>query len=348
MSDVQRWADAAQYRSEPMPQGVGGRLPVVTLLNATPDPLGSIAALCGIYSGRVVRSLSELTDDERRKAFQDMTKTVLNGPLSAVTLHFVIEGVDRAFTHQAVRQSIGTFFAQETLRFAVVDEESWTDRTTIPPWLDQQVATGSLNGQLALQMWQDAIETPNNAYKTLVAMGMPAEEARGLMPHAIQTRYHYVTNLKGLLQEAGKRTCTQAQFHWRIVFGLIAKALRDYGKEYVMPSDAHRVASRRPVAIQTRGDAWQYALIADQLRPNCFQTGSCGFMAQFDRGCTIRERVNENAKAGRPSSEWGTPKTSWDHRSGACGTPDCSADEDIEIEAIRNEEWAADPGAART
>lgn len=342
--EVSRWADAAQYRSEPMPRGVSGRLPVVTLLNATPDPLGSIAALCGIYGGRVVRSLSDLTDDDRRKAFADMTKTVLSGPLSAVQFHFLIEGVDRSFTHQAVRQSIGTFFAQESLRFAVVDDEKWIDRTTLPPYLSGTQggdALGAESNQMEYQrnIWDQAIDTAHQSYRRLIDTGMPAEEARGLMPHAIQTRYHYVTNLKGLLQEAGKRTCTQAQFHWRIVFGLIAKTLREYGYTDAMPSDSHRRPGAQMQRVQTRSDAWQFELIADELRPNCYQTGSCGFMAKFDRGCTIRARVELNAKAGRPSSEWDLPRF--------CHPDGCDHPE-VEIPSIDPREWAADPGAART
>src|SRR5262249_29462976 len=85
-----RAADAAQYARPAIPEEQRGQIRV-RLLNATPDPLGSVAALIAQYSGRVIRSLSEVTDEERRSALVDMGKTVLNGPLEAVQFHWQIE-----------------------------------------------------------------------------------------------------------------------------------------------------------------------------------------------------------------------------------------------------------------
>jgi thymidylate synthase ThyX len=317
---VQAWADAAQYRSEPMPEG--GRM-TVTLLMATPDPLGVVAALCGMYEGRVTRSLSELTDRQRRQALADMLETELNGALSAVQFLFLVEGVDRAFTHQAVRQQ-QAFFAQESLRFAV--KEDWSEEIPLPPYL-----AGLPEDDPMVRVWRKALIAGEDAYGALVAAGMPAEEARGLLPHAVTTRYYWSVNLKGLLIEAGKRTCTQAQFHWRQMFGLVAKALRDYG------ASEDYLGEAGPSALH----GWQFALIAEQLRPHCYQTGSCGFMAKFDRGCSIRARVEQNANLGRPSSDWHLPAVALDF-----GVP--GAIGKVVVEAIEPREWAADPGAART
>jgi hypothetical protein len=40
-------------------------------------------------------------------------------------------------------------------------------------------------------------------------------------------------------------------------------------------------------------DNWQWKLIASSgvFKPVCFQLGHCPFNADFDRGCTIRPRV---------------------------------------------------------
>ena len=319
--DLQRWADASMYRAEPMPEG--GRM-TVRVLNATPDPLGGLAALCGIYEGKVHRDFSGVTDAMRRQALADMLATELNGPLSSIQFHFVIEGVDRSFTHQAVRQQLA-FFAQESLRFAV--KEDWSADIPLPPHL---AALPEDDPQV--RIWRKALVAIEDAYAALVHAGMPAEEARGLLPEAILTRYHWVVNLKGLLQEAGKRTCTQAQFHWRRFFGLVAQALREYAVRDQFMTSEHE--GPHPWG-------WQYALIADQLRPHCYQAGSCGFMAKFDRGCSIRERVEQNAHYGRRSEEWHLPLMTLEpDASGKVGT--------VAVEAIDPREWAADPGAART
>lgn len=334
-TDIVRAADAAQYARPAIPKEQRGQIRV-RLLNATPDPLGSVAALIEQYKGNVIRSLSEVTDEQRRAALADMGKTVLSGPLEAVQFHWQIEGVTRSITHQMVR-SRASFFAQESLRFAV-PEGNWADEIPLPPSLAaipaeraRYLAQAGINedppeGLRALDAWQDAMINAQNAYERLIELGLPAEEARGVLPHDMPTRIHWVCDLRTLLAEAGKRTCTQAQFPWRMIFAGMASALRAF------TSNGNR-----------RLDSWQFDEIASALRPVCFQTGRCGFMAQFDRSCKIRGRVDANAAIGREPSEWGEAKTVYravgDHRE---MLPVYT------IDAINDYEWAADPSAARS
>lgn len=316
-SALVKQADAAQYAREAIPEEQRGQIRV-RLLNATPDPLGSIAALCAQYEGRVIRSLSEVTDEDRRKYVEDMGKTVLNGPLEAVQFHFQIEGVTRSLTHQMVR-SRASFFAQESLRFAV-PEGNWSQEVAYPPSLSD---TKDENTDLARSIWRRSIKSAQESYAGLIEAGVPAEEARGVLPHDMPTRIHWVLDLRTLLAEAGKRTCTQAQFPWRIVFAGMAKALREFAVDST------------PQYVKDRSDAWQFKLIADKLRPVCYQTGQCGFMAKFDRSCSIRSRVDAFAAYGVPSSEWGK------------GYPDLGQG-DFLIRPINDAEWAANPAAARS
>jgi flavin-dependent thymidylate synthase len=354
-----KWADRAQYHSAAMPEGNkapgGGARPTVTLLNATPDPLGSLAALCGIYEGKVVRRLADVTDDDRRAAWEAMRATVLNGPLESIQFHFLVEGVTRAFTHQAVRNRF-SFFAQESMRFAVVDDERWTERQAYPPSLAAKPVQSHLKVHMGADgmdwednpdygpdehayalkrdAWDDAVLVAEQAYKRLVEAGVPAEEARGLMPHSITTRYHWVVNIRALLGEAGKRLCTQAQFEWRVVMAEVVKALR-------APGIGNPYRGREHMERGTSSyDTWQFQLMADALQPVCYQEGKCGFMARFDRGCTIRSRVEENARIGRPSSEW--------HEQWNGPDPNSPTGAEGAIYPIQPVEWLANPAAART
>lgn len=356
-----KWADRAQYHSATMPEETrapgGGTRPTVTLLNATPDPLGSLAALCGIYEGKVVRQLRDVTDEDRRAAWEAMRATVLNGPLEAIQFHFLVEGVTRSFTHQAVRNRF-SFFAQESLRFAVVDDEPWTDRQAYPPSLAAKPAeigsdawTMETPEETAYrerrQLWDVAIEQAEASYNVLVAAGVPAEEARGLMPHSITTRYHWVTNIRALLAESGKRLCTQAQFEWRVVMSEVVKALRAHGIR-----DIEAIDRNGDLDTFRNTDGWQFELMAGALQPVCYQTGGCGFMAKFDRGCTIRERVNRFETNNIPSDRW--------HETGqydtAAGRAKSQPGDDQILEYMRSpklipiqpKEWLADPAAART
>jgi flavin-dependent thymidylate synthase len=339
-----RMADQAQYARPAIPEEQRGQIRV-RLLNATPDPLGSIAALCAQYEGRVVRSLSEVTDEERRSYLDDMGKTVLSGPLEAAQFHFQIEGVTRSITHQMVR-SRASFFAQESLRFAV-PEGNWSDEIPKPPSLSgiqdpnllssgdwERLPQTDRDKLMMVDTWNDAMINAQSAYELLIRMGMPAEEARGVLPHDMPTRIHWVCDLRTLLAEAGKRTCTQAQFPWRIMFAGIAKELRAWGTP---DGDVYR-PNQGPERVT--GDGWQFREIANKLRPVCFQTGSCGFMAKFDRSCSIRERVDAFSREGIAPAEWGEEHEIWVHEQGD--------EKRLTLLPIRDIEWAANPAAARS
>jgi hypothetical protein len=330
---VVRAADVAQYPREPMPDEAR-KGPVVTLIDAPVDPLGTLAVISGIYTGTVRRSKAEVSDETRRAALEDMRATVLDGPLEAIQFTFLIEGVDRAFTHQAVRNRF-SFFGQESLRFAVADD--WAQEVPLPPHAQANPDDPGIG------IWRKALNQSEDSYNALIGVGWPAEEARGVLVHAITTRYYWTVSLRTLLQEAGKRTCTQAQFAWRIVMAGVAKALRARGG----------VINSESVLGEGRRDGWQYKAFADLIRPVCYQQGKCGFMAKFDRGCTIRNRVDANERLGRPSSEWHTEYDVVDPSEIVVGVGPKSVvvDRDgitpVFVGAIDPREWAADPAAAR-
>jgi thymidylate synthase ThyX len=320
---VQKWADSAMFASEKLDATQG---PTVRLLSMNADPLGEIASAAMMYEGTVVRDLSEVTDDQRRHYFREIGKTKLKAAYEFVNLHFLIEGVTRSFTHQMVRQRTAVY-AQESLRFAVVEDE-FVDRVSLPPSLAATTGewhdfhTGMLRAMADLtdydtrmsidavgeeyevaidrlpeaekqrMHWDQALNAVENAYTKLVNSGVPAEDARGLLPHNITTRLHYKTDLRNLLSVSGDRLCTQAQFEWRLVFAKMVEAIRTYKAEYTN-TDGNKDDS-----------FWQFDEVAKIFAPACYQTGRCEFRADFDRKCTIRERVDANAAAGRPSAFW--------------------------------------------
>lgn len=323
-NEISNWADVHQYDAEPQP-GVtanNGVMPSVHLLHMQDDPLGVLAAQNGIYKGKVVRSLADVTDDERRQALDDMMKTTLQSPLEAIKLHFVLEGVDRAFTHQLVRQRTANY-GQESLRFSVVGP--LIDATTLPPELhgtergeDLEYCTvvsfydllNSMQYTYASQddrnraVWDWTIMQIDAAYHLLVENGIAAEEARGLLPHCTATRIHWQTDLRGLMKVMGERLCTQAQFHWKVVAAQITSAVRNYTPDFSWGID-----NKEWTAIQNQWEdvnRWQFELLADSgiFRPVCYQTGKCMFQASADRGCTIRPRVEMLGRQGIPSDEW--------------------------------------------
>lgn len=270
--EITHYVDEAMFDAAPMPDAALEQ-PQVTLLWMTPDPLGAVAAACKMYKGEPVRNLADITDDERRHYWEEVQKTHLKAPLEFIKLHFFIEGVTRANTHQQVRQRTAVF-AQESLRFAV------------KPDLRESVRPGpEIKGDRDReQVYYRAIDEINEAYQWLIGNGVPAETARGLLPHDTLTRDHYCTDMRNLLEHAGNRLCTQAQFEWRAVFLGIVQAINDYD-----PPHTEELGLPYP--------GWQFPFIAQSqvFKPICFMQGQCMFGAEFDRQCTIRERVQRGA-----------------------------------------------------
>lgn len=309
-----------------------GVLPQVSLLWTNHDPLGSIAAACRMYEGQPTHELGSITDWERRHYWQQARSTHLRAPLEFVKFHFFLEGVDRAFTHQMVRQRTAVY-AQESLRFAVV--ENLEERSTLPPSLRSD------DRQLERDVWRSTLGAVQEGYSYLIDRGIPAEDARGLLPHATATRLHYATDLRALLGHAGNRLCTQAQFHWRLVLTKMIRAIRAFPVtnrvEYDLTYDDGEVSKRSA--------SWQFRELTDVFKPVCYELGHCPFNASFDRPCKIRDRVQAFARHGISSDQWGhdlvTTERTADDSVG--DLPPAEAD----LKGISDDEWALDPDAAR-
>ena len=344
---VARYADVAMYPAEPMPTGG----PQVTLLSMTGDPLGEIASCAKIYRGEVCRSLKEITDEERLSYFADVQKTALDAAFEVVQFHFLFENVTRAFTHQLVRQRIGAVYFQESLRFAV--KEHLSDEVALPPSLAGTVpehqfredcrkrglnpnTNGSIQ-QTHRRDWDNLMKHIDAVYNGFVDNGMPAEDARGVLPHATTTRIHYVTNLRGMKLHSGLRLCTQAQMEWRAVWARMIEEIR--GKNVLRePHPGEELDWYEPNAQDVNGTShvWMADKLVDMFKPICYQTGKCQFDASFDRYCSIRERVNAFEWHGIPSSKWGDGDIVRGN-----GT------HEYRLLPIQPVEWLADPAAAR-
>lgn len=323
--EVQRWADVAMFRAEP----IKDRKPEVQLLSCNNDPLGTIAATALMYEGKSVTNLSQITDEQRQYYLEQVQLNILEAPLEFVNFHFIISGVTRGFTHQMVRQRTATY-AQESTRFAVKEDVP----VGLPPSLDGTMPWGDWLNKCARELyplaenhgadeamlrqdvinyaqmsatpqqiwrrdWDEAVEDIGATYNALVNAGMPAEDARGLLPTNLLTRINYNTSLRGLKEHAGLRLCTQAQYEWRLVWFEMLKAIREYGK-----TQTYNGTSNGGVEFTQEPAAWQFNAIADIFKPICFARGKCMFMADLDRHCSIRDRVNRHVALGTPSAKW--------------------------------------------
>jgi flavin-dependent thymidylate synthase len=275
--EVQRWADVAMYEAEHNEQGYAGELidPIVTLVSMTPRPLQTMAAAAELYAGHIVTDPKDVPRDSAIKWFNDMSLTALQAPLEFIDLHFFIEGVTRGWTHQAVRQRTAVF-VQESQRFAVKMNAPW--EVAMPP----SIAKLDSDDPKRI-LWNKSVTAVTNDYRNLVNAGIPAEDARGLLPTNITTRLHYKTNLRNLAEHSGMRLCSQAQFEWKQVWGGIVDVILRYG----------------PIK-----DLWQQREIVKLFKPVCYRTGKCEFLAETDRFCVIRDRVMKHHRNGESPEQW--------------------------------------------
>jgi thymidylate synthase ThyX len=182
-------------------------------------------------------------------------------------------------------------FAQESMRFAVV--EDLAERVALPPSVSQHDDRG------VEVVWRHAVQDLSQAYTVLVNNGVPAEDARGLLPHATQTRIMVRCDYRNLLKTAGDRLCTQAQFVWRNVFAQMMDRIKNY--PYYNPMVVRE--------LDEPSGKWLEHPVGELLvdgvfAPVCYGLGHCPFTADFDRRCTIRERVQRGAFHEINPAEW--------------------------------------------
>jgi len=269
-SEIARWADVAMWEAEPVDIH-----PSATVIAMTPDPLRVMAAAAEMYTGKTVRYPSQVSAAVAKKWLAEAEKSKLNAAMEFIDIHLLLAGVTRGFTHQLVRQRTAVY-VQESTRFAV---KTNAQLEVVPP-----PSIAALRDDDPKRVtWNGAVKAVADAYVGLINAGVPAEDARGLLPTNIATRVHYKTNLRNLVNEAGKRLCSQAQFEWKQVWYEILQAIRAYGPDE---------------------ERWQQMAIANMFKPVCYMTGKCEFMGDLDRWCVIRDRVEAHHRAGDPPDSW--------------------------------------------
>ena len=182
----------------------------VVLLQCTPEPerLVALAArLC--YSAA---SIADLAEDVSRKDARTMVRRVLSmghaSVLEHVTFTYGVEGISRAASHQLVRHRIASY-SQQSQRY-VAAEFGYVAPAT--------VARGPARGKFERYMKRSAA-----LYREMLADGIPAEDARFVLPNATETKILVTMNARELRHFFALRACRRAQWEIR---GLAMEMLR--------------------------------------------------------------------------------------------------------------------------
>ncbi len=179
----------------------------VCLLYHTPNPQRAVAVAARLCYAPV--GAADLMQDISEEAQGKVLATIMrSGHLSAlehVSYTFALDGVSRAMTHQLVRHRLASYNQQSQRYVAFSDEPVFI----VPP----RVASNPE----ALARFEAATADAFAAYRALLEAGVDAEDARYLLPNAVETKIVVTMNARELLHFFELRCCKRAQWEIREV-----------------------------------------------------------------------------------------------------------------------------------
>lgn len=202
--------------------------PQVTLVDHTTDPWKSMyLAFRTCYSKDTPqRTLERIESGSIKPATMkrfcmDRLATGHVSPLEQVVFQFAISGVSRAFSHQFVRTRVGFSPEQASQRYIVQDGGDFD--YVMPKTVATSDETHFHSGVYwdAVREFENATDEALRVYRNLLELGIPAEDARFVLPNAAATNLVVTINFAALLHMGDLRLCHRAQWEYRKVVALM-------------------------------------------------------------------------------------------------------------------------------
>lgn len=207
----------------------------VTLVNYTPNPELTIVAAA--RSSASQSTIEELWHNLSPQQIDNLLKQLLDSghlsPFEHSSFTFNIQGISRATSHQLVRHRLASY-TQQSQRYVALKER----RYVTPPTITKQADF--------LAKYQRAMESAHELYSQMLEANIPAEDARYVLPQAVETQLVMTMNARELVHACSLRLCLRAQ--WEIV-ELFER----------LKAEVERVAPR----------------LGAELKPKCYRLGYC-------------------------------------------------------------------------
>lgn len=135
---------------------------------------------------------------------------------------FLVSGVSRAFSHQLVRHRIASY-SQRSQRYitegafgyvtppSIANRKAWEDKGLLAP------AT----------VYAEHMRLVQTTYDALIAAGVPAEDARFVLPNACETQLVVSKNARSVLHFLEERLCGTAQWEAQFMAKEMAKLFKE-------------------------------------------------------------------------------------------------------------------------
>lgn len=218
------------------------------LISKPENMLKTIYSACRTcYSADYPIEIYKSTDDEA-KMLKLIERVVGSGHYSTIEhiqVSFAISNVSRACTHQLVRHRHMSF-SQKSQRY--VKEKGQFD-FIIPPTIEKQPELK--------EKFIEFMGEISTKYSEFTEAGIPAEDARALLPNACASSMVASLNLREMIHLANLRLCTRAQYEIRILVKMMCDELikqEPWLKNYLVPKcerlgfcDEDKSCGRKPV-----------------------------------------------------------------------------------------------------
>jgi thymidylate synthase (FAD) len=194
----------------------------VKLIDFAKSPLEKLyAAFRTCYSSETPIEIWQKIEAEKisrekiREFIGERLKTGHASPLEQVVFWFAIANVSRSLSHQFVRHRIGISFEQQSQRYvkfkqdklAFVMPESW--------------ARAGMREE-----FEGLLDKTSELYARALKAGIPAEDARFVLPNAAPTNFHVMVNFAEMLHICDLRLCVRAQWEIRRMVALMRAEIK--------------------------------------------------------------------------------------------------------------------------
>mgnify|MGYP005775035231 CR=1 FL=1 len=186
----------------------------VELISMPDNMLKTIYTACKTCYSAKLPYENYLNAPDEEKMLELIKRVIGSGHYSTIEhiqLTFAVQNVSRACTHQLVRHRHMSF-SQKSQRY--VKEKGEFDYI-MPKTIEK-------NPKLK-EKFEEFILNTSNLYQEFIEAGIPAEDARSILPNAAASSLVASLNLRELIHLANLRLCTRAQLEIR----MLVKAMVD-------------------------------------------------------------------------------------------------------------------------
>jgi thymidylate synthase (FAD) len=177
---------------------------LVQLLSHTPQPEKIVAAAARLcYSDADIEDLLAAPAQQQARLIEKILGLGHFSVLEHVSFSFGIEGISRACSHQLVRHRLASY-SQQSQRYVA-------NNTPFPAVEPPSIAQ---HPELH-QRYHELFAQTHQLYAELLAAGIPAEDARFVLPNATATKLVMTMNARELHHFFSLRCCQRAQWEIR-------------------------------------------------------------------------------------------------------------------------------------